>query len=192
MNKISIRPHTGYLYRLLDSRSGSQLPIWACPEDADIQNGSSAVSLSWTFALGNQRRCKLLQEKDARLNNKMVLSLRSMPPPSPATKGMTMPSAGSSVTQLHWCRAVARTIYTDGHTQHASKENSILQHAYKKIHKDVHVFTYRCSAYGATEHATRVQEMCALKKRCYDHIHAGQGGVTSGSEINMAKINRHD
>ena len=84
----------------------------------------------------------LRSEKDARLNNKMVLSLRSMPPPSPATKGMTMSSAGSSVTQLHWCRAVARTIYIDGHTQHASKENSVLQHAYKKIHKAVHVFTY--------------------------------------------------
>ena len=26
--------------------------------------------------------------------------------------------------------------------QHARKENSVLQHAYKKIHKDVHVFTY--------------------------------------------------
>ena len=83
----------------------------------------------------------LRSEKDARLNNKMVLSLRSMPPPSPATKGMTMSSAGSSVTQLHWCRAVARTIYIDGHTQHASKENSVLQHAYKKIHMAMHVRT---------------------------------------------------
>ena len=84
----------------------------------------------------------LPQEKDARLNNKMVLSLRSMPPPSPVTKKMTMPSAGSNVTQLHWCHTVVRTIYTDGHTQHASKENSVLQHANKKIHKGVHVFTY--------------------------------------------------
>jgi len=143
MNKISIRTHTGYLYRLLDK------PIRKSAADLSLprrcRNSKWLIGCQFVLDIC-ARQSRTLQvavreERRAGQQDGAVAEVDAATIAGYQEDGDAIGWKRCDATTLVSCRCANHTHRWPRSTCKQGSKNSVLQHAYKKIHMTMHVHT---------------------------------------------------